>query len=73
VFRLVSHGWSNLEIARDLTLGESTVKSHIRSILAKLDLRNRVHIVIFAYRVGMFPGPASHSSRRETMGERDSA
>ncbi|MBC6456898.1 LuxR C-terminal-related transcriptional regulator [Actinomadura sp. HBU206391] len=73
VFRLVSHGWSNAEIAQDLALRESTVKSHIRSILAKLDLRNRVHIVIFAYRVGMFPGWASHPSRRETMGERDSA
>lgn len=73
VFRLVSLGWSNAEIARDLALGESTVKSHIRSILAKLDLRNRVHIVIFAYRVGMFPGSASRTSRREKMGERNSA
>ncbi|MFR9776135.1 response regulator transcription factor [Micromonospora sp. MS34] len=49
VFELMTRGFSNAEISAELTLSQSTVKSHIQRIMEKLGLRNRVHVVIFAY------------------------
>ena len=49
----VATGMSNNEIAGKFTISETTVKSHVASILTKLDLRNRVHAVIYAYETGM--------------------
>jgi DNA-binding NarL/FixJ family response regulator len=49
----IAHGYANPEIARRLFLSEATVKTHIGRILAKLGLRDRVHIVIFAYDHGL--------------------
>lgn len=57
VFRLVARGMSNAEIAESLTLAHSTVKSHVRDILRRLGLRNRLEMVIFAYRR---PPPGRH-------------
>lgn len=50
VLGLLGRGHSNREIARRLGIGEQTVKTHVSSILAKLDLHDRVHAAIFALR-----------------------
>jgi DNA-binding NarL/FixJ family response regulator len=53
VMRLVAQGMSNAEIAARLYLSETTVKSHIARTLAKLSLRDRVQIAVFAYENGI--------------------
>jgi DNA-binding NarL/FixJ family response regulator len=53
VVRLVAQGQSNAEIAATLFLSEATVKSHIARILAKLSLRDRVQVAVYAYEHGI--------------------
>ena len=53
VLHLVARGMSNAEIGQELYISETTVKTHITHILQKLDLRDRVQAVVFAYQTGI--------------------
>ncbi len=57
VLLLVAQGMTNAEIAERLVISEATVKAHVGRILTKLDLRDRVQIVVMAYETGLIrPG-----------------
>ena len=53
VLGAISEGLSNAEIAKKFFLSEATVKTHVRRILTKLDLRDRVQAVVYAYEHGL--------------------
>lgn len=62
IFQLMARGMSNNEIASSLVLSEATVKTHVARVLSKLELRDRVQAVVFAYESGLIE-PGSQASR----------
>ena len=54
----MADGLSNAEIAREIWLSPETVKTHVKSVLAKLGVRDRTQAVVWAYRTG-FVDPAA--------------
>jgi two-component system nitrate/nitrite response regulator NarL len=63
VLELVARGDANKEIARHLGIAENTVKNHLRNILEKLHLQNRVQAAMYAIREGLIPAPPRGAPR----------
>ncbi|MGJ3507454.1 response regulator [Enemella sp. A6] len=61
VLTLIGRGRSNTEIAEDLFIAETTVKTHVGNLLMKLQARDRVALVVLAHSVGLVGGPAQRS------------
>ncbi len=57
VLTLVGRGLSNTEIAEELTISVATAKAHLARLFTKLDARDRVHLVILAYEIGLVAPP----------------
>jgi DNA-binding NarL/FixJ family response regulator len=53
IFGMIIQGLSNREIGEALVISEGTVKSHVNRLLRKLDLRDRVHVLLYAAGHGM--------------------
>jgi DNA-binding NarL/FixJ family response regulator len=64
VLRFVARGFSNSDIARQLVLGEATIKTHVARIFQKLNLHDRAQAVVLAYESGLVtPGEATDTVR----------
>jgi two-component system, NarL family, response regulator LiaR len=55
ILHLLSHGMTDQEIARELSVSEVTVRTHISRIVRKLGLKNRVQVVLYGLRAGLVP------------------
>jgi DNA-binding NarL/FixJ family response regulator len=53
VLKLIAHGKANKQIARELSIDESTIKSHVHSILSKLNVKSRTQAALHAVHVGL--------------------
>jgi DNA-binding NarL/FixJ family response regulator len=65
VFRLIARGMSNAEVAQELIVSETTVKTHVARVLMKLGLRDRIQAVVLAYESGIIqPGAQDQAPAR---------
>jgi DNA-binding NarL/FixJ family response regulator len=63
---LIAHGDTNADIAEELFISEGTVKTHVKRVFSKLDMRDRSQVVVFAYEQRLvFP----HSSGEAAFSE----
>ena len=62
---MIANGLSNTEIAQELYISDTTVKTHITHILQKLNLRDRVQAVVLAYQTGIFEADTRRPSSRD--------
>jgi len=62
---LIANGLSNTEIAQELFITDTTVKTHVTHILQKLNLRDRVQAVVLAYQTGLFEADSRRPSSRD--------
>jgi DNA-binding NarL/FixJ family response regulator len=69
VLGLLSRGLGNAEIARQLNVGEATVKTHVANVLQKVEARDRVQAVVFAYESGVI-SPGSEPRTEQPFGQR---
>jgi DNA-binding NarL/FixJ family response regulator len=53
IIRCVAEGLRNAEVAARLSIGESTVKTHLNNIFQKLGIRDRVELALYAHRIGL--------------------
>jgi DNA-binding NarL/FixJ family response regulator len=65
VFRLVADGFSNAEIAQELYIGDTTVKTHVTHVFQKLNVRDRVQAVVLAHQAGLFEPNAPGQAGRD--------
>jgi DNA-binding NarL/FixJ family response regulator len=54
VYRLIAQGRSNAEIANELFISDTTVKTHVTRVLQKLDVRDRAQAIVLAYQTHVF-------------------
>ncbi|MPZ97861.1 MAG: hypothetical protein GEU80_00765 [Dehalococcoidia bacterium] len=70
VLLLISRGYSNAEIAEAFVVSEGTVKTHVKRVLTKLDVRDRTQAAVFAFDSGyVIPAAATAASTQTTGGE----
>ena len=75
ILRLIAAGWTNNEIAAHLFISPLTCKSHVSRILAKLEARDRIQLVVLAYESGLvipgqaggLPGAPRHASWHDRL------
>lgn len=66
VFMLMAHGYTNADIAEEFYISEGTVKTHVKRILAKMEIRDRTQVFVFAYENGLVIPRGSVTERSES-------